>query len=206
MSQPNQCWTDEHVHVILYYLRKKSKQPSEVYVLVNCNGEFHWVLVVVVLKQQCIKVYDSMSSSSTNRKLSTEIQKLPTILLKYLESSELFEQKDRTNWSVLESYQDKNRSYPFEVIHVTGIAQQTSNSLVCGLFVATYAEILSDGLQVPSYGIISQSLRMRYASILWNYGRLRVAMLVTMKTHRGLDLKKTKFICLNKNVMVITID
>ncbi|KAG5631125.1 hypothetical protein H5410_002842 [Solanum commersonii] len=26
MSQPNRCWTDEHVGVILYYLRNKSKQ------------------------------------------------------------------------------------------------------------------------------------------------------------------------------------
>ncbi|KAG5621011.1 hypothetical protein H5410_006229 [Solanum commersonii] len=28
MSQPNKCWTDEYVDVILYYLRKKSKQHS----------------------------------------------------------------------------------------------------------------------------------------------------------------------------------
>ncbi|KAG5571778.1 hypothetical protein H5410_061544, partial [Solanum commersonii] len=28
---------------------------NEVYVPVNCNGEFHWVLAVVVLKERCIK-------------------------------------------------------------------------------------------------------------------------------------------------------
>lgn len=33
-----------------------------------------------------------------------------------------FEQKEQTNWSVLESYQGKNKSHPFEVIHVTDIA------------------------------------------------------------------------------------
>ncbi|KAK4706862.1 hypothetical protein R3W88_033579 [Solanum pinnatisectum] len=146
MSQPNRCWTGEHVDVILYFLRKKSKQHShskyrytttncffkiyidnasavpeneykiigtikgfgiptklpwhltnEVYVPVNCKGKFHWVLAVVVLKERCIKVYDSMSSSRTNRKLSYEIQKLSTMLPKYLESIGFFEQKDRTN-------------------------------------------------------------------------------------------------------------
>ncbi|KAK4713340.1 hypothetical protein R3W88_019247 [Solanum pinnatisectum] len=118
-----------------------------------------------------------MSSSRTNRKLCTEIQKLSTMLPNYLESSRFFEQKDRTNCSVLESYQGKNKSHPFEVIHVTGIAQQASNSLLyfliddipfndCGVFVVAYAEFLSDGLQIPSDGIISQSLRLRYALLL----------------------------------------
>ncbi|KAG5590943.1 hypothetical protein H5410_041457 [Solanum commersonii] len=62
-----------------------------------------------------------------------------------LNPANFFYQKDRTNWSVLESYQGKNKSHPFEVRHVTGIAQQASNSLDRGLFVAAYAEFLSDG-------------------------------------------------------------
>ncbi|TMW98998.1 hypothetical protein EJD97_003216, partial [Solanum chilense] len=28
MSQPNKCWTDDHIDVIFYYLRKKSKLGS----------------------------------------------------------------------------------------------------------------------------------------------------------------------------------
>ncbi|KAG5568657.1 hypothetical protein H5410_064337 [Solanum commersonii] len=63
---------------------------------------------------------------------------------------------DRTNWPVLESYQEKNKSHPFEVRHVTGIAQQASNSLDCGRFVAAYAEFLSDGLQARS-GYVSNN-------------------------------------------------
>ncbi|KAG5590564.1 hypothetical protein H5410_041078 [Solanum commersonii] len=134
---------------------------------------FHWVLAVVVLKERCIKVYDSMSSSRTNRKLCYEIQKLSTLLPKYLESIRIFDKKDRTNWSVLESYQEKNKSHTFKVRHITGIAQQAINSLDYGLFVAAYAEFLSDGLQVPSYEIISQTFRMRYALLLWNYEILK---------------------------------
>lgn len=40
----------------------------------------------------------------------------------------------------------------------------------CGVFVAAYAEYLSDGLEVPSSGIVGEALRVRYASLLWNYG------------------------------------
>ncbi|KAK4737205.1 hypothetical protein R3W88_000902 [Solanum pinnatisectum] len=127
-------------------------------------GSFIGVFSIVILKERCIKVYDSMSSSRTNRKFSFEIQKLFKILSKYLESSGFFEQNDRTNWSVLESYQGRKKSHPFEVKCVTDIAQQTSNN--CGFFVVVYVEFLNDGLQIPPYGIISQYLRMRYVSLL----------------------------------------
>ena len=43
----------------------------------------------------------------------------------------------------------------------------------CGIFIAAYAEYLSDGLQVPSCGISADTLRLRYASLLWNYGILK---------------------------------
>uniref|UniRef100_M1DHS4 Ulp1 protease family, C-terminal catalytic domain containing protein n=1 Tax=Solanum tuberosum TaxID=4113 RepID=M1DHS4_SOLTU len=36
----------------------------------------------------------------------------------------------------------------------------------CGVFVAAYTEFFSD-VQIPSDGIISQSLRLRYASLLY---------------------------------------
>ncbi|PHT62610.1 hypothetical protein T459_33505 [Capsicum annuum] len=34
---------------------------DEVYIPINCGGEFYWVLAVVVLKERRIRVYDSMS-------------------------------------------------------------------------------------------------------------------------------------------------
>ncbi|KAG5605437.1 hypothetical protein H5410_026929 [Solanum commersonii] len=85
----------------------------------------------------CLGTSQMRFMSLTNRKLCVEIQKLSTILPKYLESSRFFEQKDRTNWSVLESYQGKNKSHPFEVIHVTGNVQQASNKIVDFLLLHT---------------------------------------------------------------------
>ncbi|KAM3342904.1 hypothetical protein P3S68_027870 [Capsicum galapagoense] len=42
---------------------------------------------------------------------------------------------------------------PFRVEYTTGIAQQDSGSLDCGVFVAVYAEYLSEGLGISSSGI-----------------------------------------------------
>ena len=83
---------------------------DDVYVPVNSNGEFHWVLAVVALKECFIKLYDSMSSNRSNIKLYSKIQKMATMLPKYLELSGFFKQNERTNWSVLKCYQGKNKS------------------------------------------------------------------------------------------------
>ncbi|KAF3626744.1 hypothetical protein FXO38_16567 [Capsicum annuum] len=70
---------------------------DEVYVPINYEGSFHWVLAVIVLKEICI----------------------------------------RMNY---------------------------------GLFVVAYAEILSDGHQIPSSEFDSGLHRTRYVSLLWDYG------------------------------------
>ncbi|KAG5576860.1 hypothetical protein H5410_056994 [Solanum commersonii] len=158
MSQSNRCWTDEvnpcplirsrsnrvilniDIPLLIIFLKtyidKDNVVPKNENKIIDTIKGFTilprlpWHLTnEIYVPERRIKVYDLMSSSRTNRKLCTEIQKLSTMLPKYPESSRLFEQKDRTNRSVLESYQGKNKSHPFEVIHVTGIAQQARNSL-----------------------------------------------------------------------------
>ncbi|KAF3619041.1 hypothetical protein FXO38_33101 [Capsicum annuum] len=66
---------------------------NEVFILINYNGVFYWVLAVIALKEQYIRVYDSIYSSR-NRALPSEVQKLKTMLPTYLQYSKFFEQKD----------------------------------------------------------------------------------------------------------------
>ncbi|PHT28430.1 hypothetical protein CQW23_31943 [Capsicum baccatum] len=113
-----------------------------VYILINCGDEFHWVLVVVLLKERCIRVYDSMLRRSHFEPLF-ETQKLAKILPTYLDMSGFLDQKVRTNWSTIEAYRDK-KANPFDVQYVGGISPRTIGSLDCGPFVTTYAEYLSD--------------------------------------------------------------
>ncbi|PHU04327.1 hypothetical protein BC332_25149 [Capsicum chinense] len=124
---------------------------DEVYIPINCGDEFHWVLAIVILKERRIRVYDLISRRRRSG-LSYEIQKLAKILLTYLDMSDFLDQKVRTDWSMIEAYQNKMAN-PFDVQYVEGIAQQTIGSLDCGPFGATYAEYLSDRLQVPNDGL-----------------------------------------------------
>ncbi|PHU05421.1 hypothetical protein BC332_26243 [Capsicum chinense] len=140
---------------------------DEVYIPINYGDEFHCVLVVIVLKERHIRVYDSMSRRRYSG-LSSEIQKLAKILFTYLDMSEFLDQKICTDWSTIEAYHDKMGN-PFDVQYVEGIAQQTIGIMDCGLFVAAYAEYLSDGLQVPNDGLDAELLRKRYAALLWKY-------------------------------------
>ncbi|KAF3650964.1 hypothetical protein FXO38_16863, partial [Capsicum annuum] len=144
---------------------------DEVYIPISYGDEFHWVLAIVVLKERRIRVYDSMSRRICSGP-SSEIQKLAKILPTYLDMSGFLDQKVRTDWSTIEAYRDKMANL-FDVQYVDGIAQQTIGSLDCDTFVATYAEYLSDGLQVPNDGLDAGLLRERYVDLLWKYGEAK---------------------------------
>ncbi|PHU26462.1 hypothetical protein BC332_04794 [Capsicum chinense] len=140
---------------------------DEVNVPINCKGSFHWVLAVIVLKKRCIHVYDSMKG---HRGHADEIKELAEMLSIYLTISDFFEKKDRTYWSLLDAYKEKTDQHEFNVHIVDEIMQQSSGTLDCGLFVAVYAEFLSDRHQIPSSKFDSKKHRTRYASLLWDYG------------------------------------
>ncbi|KAF3676019.1 putative protein EIN4-like [Capsicum annuum] len=94
---------------------------DEVYILINCGDEFHWVLAVVILKERHIRVYDLMSRRRRPRP-SSEIQKLAKILPTYLDLSVFLNQKVRTDWSMIKAYRDKMGN-SFDVEYVEGITQ-----------------------------------------------------------------------------------
>ncbi|PHT41187.1 hypothetical protein CQW23_20041 [Capsicum baccatum] len=96
---------------------------DKVYIPINCGDEFHWVLVVIVLKERRIRVYDSMSRRRRFGS-SCKIQKLAKILTTYLDMSGFLDQKVCTDWSTIEAYRDKMAN-PFDVQYVDGITQQT---------------------------------------------------------------------------------
>lgn len=108
---------------------------DEVYISVNYDGEFHWVLIVVALKERCTRVYDTLSSSR-HRDSLPEIHKLIVILPTYLTDSEFLELTTRTDWPNLQTYMDKMspctqivNQYPFDIMYINQITQQSSGSL-----------------------------------------------------------------------------
>ncbi|PHT54091.1 hypothetical protein CQW23_08553 [Capsicum baccatum] len=87
-----------------------------------------------------------------------EIKELAEMLSTYLTISDFFEKKDHTDWSLLDAYKKKSDYHAFDVHIVDGIVQQSSGTLDCGLFVAAYAEFLSDRHQIPSQSLIRKSI------------------------------------------------
>ncbi|PHT91164.1 hypothetical protein T459_06277 [Capsicum annuum] len=69
---------------------------DKVYISINCGDEFHWMLVVVFLKERRIRVYDSMSRKRRSGS-SSEIRKLAKILPTYLDMGGFLDQKVHTN-------------------------------------------------------------------------------------------------------------
>ncbi|PHU24859.1 hypothetical protein BC332_03191 [Capsicum chinense] len=60
---------------------------------------------------------------------------------------------------------------PFDVEYVEGFVEKSIG--IEGLFVATYAEYFSDGLQVENDGLDVGSFRKRYVVLLLKYGEPR---------------------------------
>ncbi|PHT59298.1 hypothetical protein CQW23_01661 [Capsicum baccatum] len=142
---------------------------NEVFVRINCDDAFYWVLAVITLKNRYICVYDSMASSR-KRKQTSDIEKLDVMIPTYLQYSKFFYHKVPTDWTALKSYEGKSEQDPFQVEYVSEIAQQDSGSLDCGVFVAVYAEYLSEGLGIPCSGIDAHYHRLIYSSLLCKYG------------------------------------
>ncbi|KAF3621760.1 hypothetical protein FXO38_05551 [Capsicum annuum] len=140
---------------------------DEVYVSINYEGSFHWMLAVIGLKERCIRVYDSLKG---HRGHGDEIKKLAKILSTCLTISNFFERKERTDWSLLEVYKEKMEQDAFDIQFVDEIIQQSSGMLDCGLFVSTYAKYLSDRYQIPSSDFDLEKHRTRYASLLCDCG------------------------------------
>ncbi|PHT77779.1 hypothetical protein T459_15831 [Capsicum annuum] len=108
---------------------------DKVYVPINCNQNFHWVLAVIALKDRRIRVYNSLSNIR-NMDSSPEIHKLAVMLPTFLSDSEFFEQTSRTDWPNLDAYSNKMsdttqllNTNPFEVEYVQNITQQDFDSL-----------------------------------------------------------------------------
>ncbi|PHU23715.1 hypothetical protein BC332_08822 [Capsicum chinense] len=133
---------------------------DEVYVPINCKGLFHWVFAVIVLKEIYIRVYDSMKG---HRGHADEIKEFAEMLSTYLTIFDFLEKKDRTDWSLLDAYKEKSDQHAFDVHIVDGIVD-------CRLFVAAYAEFLSDRHQIPSSEFDPKKHRTRYTSLFWDYG------------------------------------
>uniref|UniRef100_M1AV39 Ulp1 protease family, C-terminal catalytic domain containing protein n=1 Tax=Solanum tuberosum TaxID=4113 RepID=M1AV39_SOLTU len=221
MSQPNKCWTDQHIDVVFYYLRKKSKLRSinqYRYTTANClfishikNTYERYYLAndddlistqehidrasVVSVYERSITniikgfeipaalpwhlvddVYIPVNCGSRKKAIPHEINMLSKMLPSYLMDSGFFEKTERTSFVDCDAYKDNNfgslleAQVPFMVEFAQDIMQQKSDSLDCGLYVAIFAEYLSDQIETSYVDFLLNIYAKRYGALLWSYG------------------------------------
>ncbi|KAK4726891.1 hypothetical protein R3W88_031808 [Solanum pinnatisectum] len=149
---------------------------DDVYISVNCGGQFHWVLAFVELKNRVIRVYDS-SLGSRKKAIPHEIKMLSKMLPSYLMDSEFFEKTEQTNFG------DCMRTRTIILVHFwrhkflswLNFPKTLSNKRViaykdCVLYVATYVEYLSDQIETSLVDFLPDYLHKRYGALLWSYG------------------------------------
>ncbi|XP_060200847.1 uncharacterized protein LOC132629132 [Lycium barbarum] len=79
------------------------------------------------------------------------------------------ESKQGVDWNYHLAYKDKALADKFDVMFVDNLPQQRPGSMDCGMYVAAYAEYLSQGEGIPHGDLDAELLRTRYGALLWDY-------------------------------------
>ncbi|PHT29204.1 hypothetical protein CQW23_31209 [Capsicum baccatum] len=119
--------------------------------------------------ERCIFLYDLYKSSSHYAVVLAEIEKIAKIIPLCLQGCDFYVKKgiDLQNHP---RYRDKDSSDMFDVLFEDDLPQQPSESLDCGVFMVMYAECLSYGHKAIPTEFDPNTLRTRYAALLWDYG------------------------------------
>ncbi|PHT27264.1 hypothetical protein CQW23_33129 [Capsicum baccatum] len=163
MGFPDQSWTDSHIDVCFYYLRKKSKyDPNRSYKfsIVDCNfmniisslrdvysvdvenlmagGHVAHINEYINEFQRCIFLYDSYESSEHYSTVLDSIEKLAAIIPLCLEHCDFYINKV-IHVENHPRYKDKDSSDMFDVLFQENLSQQPSKSF--GHYAVVLAEI-----------------------------------------------------------------
>ncbi|KAG5607274.1 hypothetical protein H5410_028766 [Solanum commersonii] len=173
--------TEESIIEYINGYRMHAARPwhtvDNILIPVNAKEIFHWILIVVSINDRSIQIYDSLRGGALH------------------DSSSDFYGKKGIDISSHPKYKSHSECDSFEMIYVNDIPQQDAGSLECGLYVATYADHISNGNGVPN-SFDSEFTRIQYASLLWNYGVQKIQADATsdnkaperpIKIHRDCD-------------------
>ncbi|KAF3633851.1 hypothetical protein FXO37_26870 [Capsicum annuum] len=141
---------------------------DHIFIPVHVKTKHHWVLAVISFNHRCIYVYDSLSAAGHDAGVLSKIEKLPKVIPICLIARKFYENKgiDIDNHP---NYKLNEKMDLFGVLVMENVPQQPSGSLDCGLDMVTYAECLTFGEGVSSVDFDPDLIRIRYASLLWDY-------------------------------------
>ncbi|KAH0702098.1 hypothetical protein KY285_016376 [Solanum tuberosum] len=195
LAHSGQEWCDEHIDVIFYYLRKKGKYE------VNSNVRFTTTDCVFKTKittsffQLCdahenkknykvkysddiarsLEVYDSFPArDGVNFEVKNIVEMLLIVLPYYLSVVKFYDKRPELKATPKYSGIDEFEKIEFHFI-TKGVPRQQDDSLDCGVFVAAFAEFVSNGQHILNQQVKADILRKRFGAILWEYARRKEA-------------------------------
>ncbi|KAH0632469.1 hypothetical protein KY284_035255 [Solanum tuberosum] len=202
LAHSGQEWCDEHIDVIFYYLRKKGKYEVNSNVRFTTTDCVFKTKITTSFFQLCdahenmknykVKDSDDIARYIYGRRLlaSTSWDKVDYILFP-------LNIKEGCHWILvvfdigqrsLEFYDKRpelkatpkyNGIDEFEKIEfhfkTKGVPRQQDDLLDCGVFVAAFAEFVSNDQHILNQQVKADILRKRFGAILWEYARRKQA-------------------------------
>ncbi|KAH0649599.1 hypothetical protein KY285_034847 [Solanum tuberosum] len=141
----------------------------------NIKEGCHWILVVFDIVQRSLEVYDSFPArGGVNFEVKNIVEMLSIVLPYYLSVVKFYDKCPELKATPKYSGIDEFEKIEFHFI-TKGVPRQQDDSLDCGVFVAAFAEFVSNGQHILNQQVKADILRKRFGAILWEYARRKKA-------------------------------
>ncbi|KAH0773552.1 hypothetical protein KY290_010689 [Solanum tuberosum] len=141
----------------------------------NIKEGCHCILVVFDIVQRSLEVYDSFPArGGVNFEVKNIVEMLSIVLPYYLSVVKFYDKRPELKATPKYSGIDEFEKIEFHFI-TKGVPRQQDDSLDCGVFVAAFAEFVSNGQHILNQQVKADILRKRFGAILWEYARRKQA-------------------------------
>ncbi|KAG5617111.1 hypothetical protein H5410_016935 [Solanum commersonii] len=141
----------------------------------NIKEGCHWILVVFDIGQRSLEVYDSFPArDGVNFEVKNVVEMLAIVLPHYLSVVKFYDKRPELKATPKYSGIDEFEKIEFHFI-TKDVPKQQDDSLDCGVFVAAFAEFVSNGQHILNQQVKADILRKRFGAILWEYARRKQA-------------------------------
>ncbi|MCE0482059.1 hypothetical protein HAX54_040438 [Datura stramonium] len=148
----------EYINGYRFYAAIPWYTVDNVFIPINVKDKIHWVLAILLFRNRCIYVYDSLGSVEHDVAVKREIDKLSQLLPIHVLTTDFYHKKGITT-----------STHPRYNIQIPSDAFEGLWS-----FCPAYAEFLSSSEDIPNSSIDVDLLQNRYASILWDYAMKKI--------------------------------
>ncbi|XP_069152050.1 uncharacterized protein [Solanum lycopersicum] len=141
----------------------------------NIKENRHWIFVVFDIGQRSLEVYDSFPArGGVNLEVKNIVEMLSVVLPYYLSVVKFYDK--RPELKSTPKYSEINEFEKIEFHFITkDVPRQNEDSLDCGVFVAAFAEFVSNGQHIQNQQVKADIVRKRFGAILWEYARRKQA-------------------------------